>query len=101
MCVDLGRGCEAVTLVESSLLSSIGYSSDQTLELKFRSGVTYRYFAVPEMVVEGFIAAESKGAYFNRHVRTASLTGGSTDSPVGLGPGHQQVSCLQQADLVA
>jgi len=69
MCVDLGRGCEAVTLVESSLLSSIGYSSDQTLELKFRSGVTYRYFAVPEMVVEEFIAAESKGAYFNRHVR--------------------------------
>ena len=69
MGVDFGRGGEGVTLVESSLLSSIGYSSDQTLELKFRSGVSYRYFAVPETVVEGFIAAESKGAYFNRHVR--------------------------------
>jgi len=57
------------TLVESSLLSSIEYLSDQTLELTFRSGVTYRYCAVPEAVVEGFIAAESKGAYFNRHVR--------------------------------
>lgn len=56
-------------LVESSLLSSIEYSSDQTLELRFRSGVSYRYFAVPEAVVEGFIVAESKGAYFNRHVR--------------------------------
>lgn len=67
MCVDLGR--EGVTLVESSLLSSIGYSTDQTLELKFRSGVTYRYFAVPEMVVKAFIDAESKGGYFNRHVR--------------------------------
>jgi hypothetical protein len=55
--------------VESSLLSSVEYSSDQTLELKFRSGVTYRYFTVPPTVVEGFIAAESKGAYFNRHVR--------------------------------
>jgi hypothetical protein len=57
------------TLVESSLLSSIEYSSNQTLELTFRSGVSYRYFAVPQTVVEGFIAAESKGAYFNRHVR--------------------------------
>lgn len=69
MCVEIGRGCEAVTLVESSLLSSIGYSSDRTLELKFRSGATYRYFAVPELVVEGLIAAESKGAYFNRQIR--------------------------------
>jgi len=69
MCVDPGWGYKAVTLVESSLLSSIGYSSDQTLELKFRSGVSYRYFAVPGTLVEGFIAAESKGAYFNRHVR--------------------------------
>jgi KTSC domain len=58
-----------LTLVESSLLSSIEYSSDHTLDLRFRSGVTYRYFAVPQTVVEGFIAAESKGTYFNRHVR--------------------------------
>jgi lysyl-tRNA synthetase class 2 len=57
------------TLVESSVLSSIEYLSNRTLELRFRSGVTYRYFAVPQTVVEGFIAAESKGAYFNRHVR--------------------------------
>jgi hypothetical protein len=57
------------TIVESSLLSSIEYLSDQTLKLTFRSGVTYRYSAVPEAVVEGFIAAESKGTYFNRHVR--------------------------------
>jgi hypothetical protein len=55
--------------VESSLLWSVEYSSDQTLDLKFRSGLIYRYFTVPATVVEGFIAAESKGAYFNRHVR--------------------------------
>jgi KTSC domain-containing protein len=57
------------TLVESSLLSSIEYWSDQTLELTFHSGATYRYFAVPQTVVEEFIAAESKGAYFNHQVR--------------------------------
>ena len=57
--------------VESSLLSSVEYGSDQTLELRFRSGVSYRYFSVPATVVEGFLAAESKGAYFNRHVRNS------------------------------
>jgi hypothetical protein len=62
---------EAVrTPVQSSLLSSIQYSIDATLELEFRSGAIYRYFAVPLAVVEGLIAAESKGAYFNRNVRS-------------------------------
>lgn len=57
------------TAVVSSLLSSIGYSIEATLELEFRSGATYRYFAVPQAVFQDLIAAESKGAYFNRHVR--------------------------------
>lgn len=58
------------TVVESSLLASVEYSIDQILDLRFRSEVTYRYFAVPYPVVQGLIAAESKGAYFNRHIRT-------------------------------
>ena len=60
------------TSVASSLLSSIGYSVDATLELEleFRSGAIYRYFAVPQAVFEGLIVAESKGAYFNRYVRS-------------------------------
>jgi hypothetical protein len=57
------------TAVESSLLSSVGYSTDATLELEFRSGAIYRYFAVPPAVFENLITAESKGVYFNRHVR--------------------------------
>jgi len=57
------------TPVDSSLLSSIGYSIDATLELEFRSGAIYRYFVVPQTIFEGLIAAESKGAYFNRNVR--------------------------------
>lgn len=55
--------------VHSSLLMSVEYASDQTLVLTFRSGATYRYLAVPEAVVEELIAAESKGAYFNRRIR--------------------------------
>lgn len=57
------------TAVDSSLLSSIRYSIDATLELEFRSGAIYRYFVVPQTIFEGLIAAESKGAYFNRNVR--------------------------------
>lgn len=58
------------TPIQSSLLSSIRYSFDATLELEFRNGAIYRYFAVPQAVFEGLIAAESKGAYFNRNVRS-------------------------------
>jgi KTSC domain len=60
----------ARTPVQSSLLSSIRYSIDATLELEFRSGAIYRYFGVPQAVFEGLIAAQSKGAYFNRTVRS-------------------------------
>jgi hypothetical protein len=57
------------TPVVSSLLKSIAYSIDTTLDLEFRSGATYRYFAVPQSVFEALLAAESKGAFFNRNVR--------------------------------
>jgi hypothetical protein len=56
-------------VVESSLLASVEYACDQTLDLTFRSGSSYRYFAVPHAVVDELIAAESKGAYFNQHIR--------------------------------
>ena len=57
------------TAVDSSVLSSIGYSVDATLELEFRTGAIYRYFAVPQTIFEDLTAAESKGTYFNRNVR--------------------------------
>ena len=56
-------------VLDSSVLSAMTYSLDATLELVFRSGRIYRYFAVPPPVVEGLIAATSKGVYFNRHIR--------------------------------
>ena len=57
------------TAVESSLLASISYSIHATLDLRFRSGASYRYFAVPQRVFDELLVAESKGAYFNRNVR--------------------------------
>lgn len=59
---------QAIVLV-SSVLARMTYSLDATLKLVFRNGAIYHYFAVPPPVVDGLIAATSKGAYFNRHVR--------------------------------
>ena len=57
------------TAVESSLLTAVAYSTDQTLQLEFRRGAVCRYFAVPPTVFHALITAESKGAYFNRTIR--------------------------------
>ena len=56
--------------VQSSLIASIGFSVHATLDLEFRSGALYRYFAVPHTLFEELIAADSKGAYFNRNIRS-------------------------------
>jgi KTSC domain-containing protein len=57
------------TALVSSVLARLTYVPDATLDLVFQSGAIYRYFAVPPAVVDALIAAESKGAYFNTHVR--------------------------------
>jgi hypothetical protein len=57
--------------VLSSLLASVLYSPQATLEIEFRSGAVYRYFLVPRATFEGLLGAPSKGAYFNRHIKAA------------------------------
>ena len=56
--------------LSSSLLESLTYALDATLELRFHSGAVYRYFLVPPAIVCGLLAAPSKGAFFNQHLRT-------------------------------
>jgi len=58
-------------VVESSLIRSVTYGSDATLTILFHSGAVYRYFTVPRTILEAFLAATSKGTYFNRHIRNA------------------------------
>jgi len=57
------------TALDSSLLAAAAYSTDETLELQFRSGAVYRYFAVPPAVFQNLIVATSKGTHFNRNIR--------------------------------
>jgi KTSC domain-containing protein len=58
------------TAVASSTLNTVAYDhASQVLQLEFRSRAVYRYFGVPPAVYHDLIAADSKGAYFNRNIR--------------------------------
>lgn len=58
--------------VVSSVLRSVGYEqATATLEIAFVTGGVYRYFEVPPSVHIGLMAAPSRGAYFQKHVRDA------------------------------
>jgi hypothetical protein len=57
--------------VDSSWIRTVTYASDATLTVRFRNGAAYRYFTVPRSILEGFLAAPSKGAYFTQRIRRA------------------------------
>jgi hypothetical protein len=57
--------------VDSSWIASVTYASDATLVVRFRNGTVYRYFTVPRAILEGFLTAPSKGAYFTHRIRNA------------------------------
>ena len=57
--------------VESSALSSVGYSKARhILEVEFRKeGLIYRYLDVPENVFRELLEAPSKAGYYNENIR--------------------------------
>ena len=52
---------------ESSVIGAVGHS--RVLEIQFESGRVYQYFNVPQKVFDEMLNAESKGKYFNSHIR--------------------------------
>ena len=55
--------------LRSSVIAAVGYNPDTAeLEVEFRSGDVYRYFAVPASVHRSLVEADSPGAFFNRHI---------------------------------
>ena len=56
--------------LNSTSLTAVAYLDRQTLlELEFRNGAVYRYFGVPAETYGELLLAESKGTYFNHHIR--------------------------------
>ena len=56
--------------LHSSLLQAARYQPQKPLlELEFCDGSVYHYFDVPEDTLKELLRAQSKGAYFNLHIR--------------------------------
>jgi hypothetical protein len=56
--------------MRSTLLASAAYDAGESLLLlAFCDGASYLYYAVPEAIHQGLLAADSKGAYFNKQIR--------------------------------
>jgi hypothetical protein len=55
--------------VDSTVIAAVAYSAEATLDVEFTSGTTYRYFAVPAQLFEEFLAADSKGVFFNQRIK--------------------------------
>jgi hypothetical protein len=59
-----------MTLVDSEAIAEIRYDRDRsTMFVRFVDGEGYSYFDVPAGVHDTFVAAESHGRYFQRHIR--------------------------------
>jgi hypothetical protein len=57
--------------VESTSIALLAYyPRTRELDVTFSRGAQYRYLDVPERTFQDFIAASSKGAYFNAVIRT-------------------------------
>jgi hypothetical protein len=60
--------------VVSTSIASVGFDADnEMLEVQFVSGSIYRYREVEEDVYDRFLAASSKGSFFNEHIKDAYL----------------------------
>jgi hypothetical protein len=56
--------------LDSSLLAWVRYDAlRHQLEVQFRSSQRYLFFQVPQACFHDLLEAQSKGAYFNHHIR--------------------------------
>ena len=56
--------------VDSTLIRSVGYDiASSVLEVEFDAGTVYEYYDVPLSVYSALMEAESKGSYFNDHIK--------------------------------
>jgi hypothetical protein len=58
--------------VQSSLLAAVGYCPVTCiLDVELHDGSRYRYHGVPVHICWNLLCADSKGRYFNQHVKGA------------------------------
>jgi KTSC domain len=58
--------------VESSALAKVAYDNTRAIfQVEFRDGTVYQYLGVPGHTYQALLGANSKGDYFNRHIRSS------------------------------
>lgn len=56
--------------VKSSMMTDIDYDDERhELDITFVGGKTYRYLKVPSEIYDGLFDTDSKGAFFNEHIK--------------------------------
>ena len=56
--------------LQSSVLAAMEYFPElQALDIMFHSGEVYRYLKVPISLYQDLLNADSKGIFFNAHIR--------------------------------
>ena len=65
----LEEGVIIMQEVDSSTIAAIGHDGISTLQVNFVSGARYQYFEVPYRIYEEFLAAVSKGRFFNYRIK--------------------------------
>lgn len=73
---------EAHAKVKSSVIEDIEYDGADQLVVTFVNGRRYAYQGVSTALVRAFVAAESKGRFFNEHIRDAFQAIEITGRPV-------------------
>jgi hypothetical protein len=69
------------TSIQSKAILNIGYDpAERRLEIRFRDGRLYHYRDVPAEVHRQFLAAPSKGSYFNEVIRGGFAHARSTEA---------------------
>ena len=54
------------------MITAAGYDPDsRELTVQFASGTIYTYEDVPESIYNGFLAANSQGAFFHKNIKGA------------------------------
>ena len=60
--------------VASSAIAQVAYDErERILQIEFRDGVLCQYTGVPPQTYEELLRADSKGGYFNQHIRPKFL----------------------------
>lgn len=70
--------------VDSSHIASVGYSPERrVLAVEFKSGAIFHYADVPQEFATDFYLSESKGKFFNKHIR-GGLVGQKMTGPCSV-----------------